>query len=113
MFPEVRVHLERSWSTGGWNAYIISRGRPGHSSYWKWDGEQWVQADFTEGQMPEDGIHASTKPYSITFPDTVLEAIVAQAIEKLPADGSMANHLKDAQATRDRLLAMIEARGIR
>ena len=106
MIPNVRVHLEHAWDRQGWNVYIASDPRPGTVTIWEWDGKDWFGTDHPEG------VRLDSAP-RLFLPEQLLKALVDEATKKLPADGAMADHLRDAQGVRDRLLAMIEARGLR
>lgn len=96
-----RVHLERSWYSQSWNVWIVT-------------GKQLASLDSGKivfDREIEDG--AQLPEPTLSLPDFILEALVAGAIDKMPADGSMSAHLKDAQTVRDRLLTLLEQRGIR
>jgi hypothetical protein len=88
MRGDLRVHVDQLWYRQGWGVWFYEphRRTPSTSLHYRWDGVEW-QAE--------------------------LKLLVDAATEKLPADGAMASHLRDAQGTRDRLLAMIEKRGLR
>lgn len=103
-----RVHLHQRWDRDGWDVFVYDR-LPGKSlvAHANADGDLEFDQEVPEGQR-----HEPTRPTFFLRGDQ-LKALVEAAIEKLPADGNMAAHLKDAQTVRDRLLAMIEARGLR
>lgn len=103
-----RVHLAQRWERMGWDVFVY-RHRPGTTELASVDEQGDLQFDRS---YPEGRARIDEAPTFFLREDE-LRALVDAAVEKLPADGSMAAHLKDAQTIRDRLLTMIEARGIR
>ena len=67
---------------------------------------RWTKTELEERQELPDEL-------AIVFPRDVWEALAAAAAEALPPSSAVDRHLSDAMGTRDRLLSMLEARGIR
>jgi hypothetical protein len=107
MRGDLRVHVDQLWYRQGWGVWFYEphRRTPSTSLHYRWDGVEWQAEELGEGVAAPDP--------SLFLPGDSLKLLVDAATEKLPADGAMASHLRDAQGTRDRLLAMIEKRGLR
>jgi len=103
------VHLQHRWERMGWDVFVYRRHEGFQLELAAVDENGDLQFDRS---FPEGAAHLNEPPTFFVRED-VLRALVDAATEKLPADGAMAGHLKDAQTVRDRLLAMIEKRGIR
>lgn len=105
----IGVHLQQRWERLGWDVFVYRRREGGTLELATVDenGDLIFDRSFPEAAAP------LTEPPTFFMREDVLRALVDAAIEKMPADGSMAAHLKDAQTVRDRLLSMLEQRGIR
>lgn len=102
-----RVHLQQRWDMRGWDVFIYQH-RPGETRLASVTNGGFMEFDRS---YPDGELRPDTPTFFLR--EDELKALVDAAIEKLPADGSMANHLSDAQKVRDRLLSMIEKRGLR
>lgn len=97
----MRVEIERDFPTMRWNVYVLRDGTPS----WQWfpdlqsvGNQTWIEI--------EQG--AKLEP-SLVIEHEVWEPLAA-AILGLPTDQApLADHLNDARAVRDRLLALVEA----
>lgn len=69
---------------------------------------QYVLTDGNWTLHPLDPIDTLPCVPSLVMPEHMLQAFAQAAMNKLPIDPSVASHLKDAMAVRDRLFTYLE-----
>lgn len=79
------------------NIYVVNKAHT-YAALFSYSGRvEWVP--YPEGDEP---------PVTLRLPPNVLAAIVAEAAELRPPTQATVEHLNDARAVRDRLLALVE-----
>lgn len=102
-----RVHIVEDFQRMGHRIIVIGRQYPGEpTSYLKADGT-W--------EPVQEGAYIAPDHHNIGFymPEGILDAICQKHLGIEAPTPATERHLTDAQATRDRLLALIEKRGLR
>lgn len=94
----MKVYLEHDWSRRATKVWIVE-GTNDRRLLVSRGQDEWESVAIQQGKvLPEP---------SIVFPDGVLEALVREASNVLPATDATTRHLDDAIKVRDRLLAVI------
>ena len=101
----VKVRLEHAFQIDTFKIWFYERGPNGVRLYQTEPGNLWRIEEVPEGAILSEP--------SLTLPTDMLTALIAEASDHLPPSAATDRHLQDAQTTRDRLLAMIEKRGLR
>jgi hypothetical protein len=100
----MRIHIESRFVTNDVDVFLFDR-FGGKSFIYRWHGESWEREEYDEAGR-------ELAP-SLTLPRDALEELVRAAEGHVHAQDATVRHLDDATATRDRLLTMVEKRGIR
>jgi hypothetical protein len=93
----MKVRVEHDWTRDHVNVVVYDEAR---RAYLASDGVTWKP--ITEGGVAED------IDWTVSLPARVLEAIVAEARDVLPASAEQGAALADARMVRDRLLTLVE-----
>jgi hypothetical protein len=100
----VNVHIEPHFVTMTVDVFLFDRinGKP---MIYRWLAESWHVEEYDEATR-------DLKP-SLTLSREALEELVRAAEGHVHAQDATVRHLDDVTTTRDRLLAMVEKRGLR
>jgi hypothetical protein len=101
----VKVHIERDWMSRSLRVWFYESARENGATLIKVKG-----SDALERVEVPAGVHPEP---SLVLPEDFVEALIREASDVLPPSDATSAHLSDARSTRDRLLAMIEKRGLR
>ncbi len=105
----MRVHIERVWQRQELDIWIWDRaGKFATFATVGDDGRLSV-----EWKEEPEGTFIDDRPPTLRLQPEVLEAIIRAAEGHVHPQDATTRHLDDATATRDRLLTMIETRGLR
>lgn len=100
----MEAHIVPDFLTRGHRVYLIERVPVGRRMILR----------FVEGQSSWEEIHEATEPdASLHLPEGALETLLKAAEGYVPATEAVLVALMDTRDTRDRLLALIEKRGLR
>lgn len=103
----MKAHVDYDFVNESYKVWFFERGAPGTSRVLRFPSPGTLMWD----EVP-DGAEAPLEP-SLELPEEAVELMIEKLSKVLPPDAAQAQHLKDAREVRDRLLAMIETRGIR
>lgn len=99
-----RVRIVENFQTLGHQVVVAGRPHPGAPMHYMTPTGEWVR--ISEGAMLPSDI-------GFKLPEGALDAIMREYLKVAAPNEATGQHLADAVAVRDRLLAMLEKRGIR
>lgn len=99
----MNAHIVENWQADGFDVWLFER-RAAATVLLRFDDGRPRWEETPQNSQPDP---------TLTIPRDALEALLAAAEKHVPATDATVDALRDTRTTRDRLLALIEKRGLR